>query len=191
MINYKDLDVLQNTLIDYFKDRTLLTRDLLRQESLLKKIKNTFERYLIKHTIEVLKLRRYFKESLHKYYKKHVYFWWNNLFKDLTKLSENIKKLKQLYRSSKEEFVTSNARKKKFAIDNANDKKIKIDNASDKKIVTNNKRNKKKKTTNNLNLEEWIVTLNAKRRRFCENIYNLRRKILLSHFLLQSFANFI
>jgi len=109
----------------------------------------------------------------------------------LTKLSENIKKLKQLYRSNKKKFVTNNARKKKFAIDNANDKKIKINNANDEKIVTNNKRNKKKRTTNNLNLKEWIVTLNAKRRRFCENIYNLERKTLLSHFFFQSFANFI
>jgi len=74
VINNKDLDVLQDTLINYFKNRTLLTRDLLRQESLLKKIKNTFEKYLIEHTIEVLKLKRYFKESLHKYYKKYVYF---------------------------------------------------------------------------------------------------------------------
>jgi len=74
VINNKDLDILQDTLIDYFKDRTSLMKDLLRQESLLKKIKNTFERHLIKHIAKVLKLRRYFKESLHKYYKKHVYF---------------------------------------------------------------------------------------------------------------------
>jgi len=65
---------LQDTLIDYFKDRTLLTKDLLKQESLLKKIKNTFEKYLIKHIAKVLKLKRYFKKSLHKYYKKYVYF---------------------------------------------------------------------------------------------------------------------
>ena len=30
---------MQNTLIDYFKDRTLLIKDLLKQRSLLKKIK--------------------------------------------------------------------------------------------------------------------------------------------------------
>ncbi len=35
------------------------------------------------------------------------------------------------------------------------------------------------------------MTLDAKRRRFCENIYNLGRETLLSHFLLRSFANFI
>jgi len=66
------------------------------------------------------------------------------LFKGLTKLNENIKKLKQLYRSSREKFVTSNARKKKFATNNASDKKIKASNANDKKIVTSDKRNKKK-----------------------------------------------
>jgi hypothetical protein len=66
------------------------------------------------------------------------------LFEDLIKLSENIKRLKQLYRSNIERFVANNARKKKFA----------IDNASDKKIVTNDKRNKKRKTTNNLDLRE-------------------------------------
>jgi len=74
VIDNKDLDVLQNTLINYFKNRTSLTKDLLKQESLLKKIKNTFKKYLIKHTTKVLKLKRYFKKSLHKYYKKHVYF---------------------------------------------------------------------------------------------------------------------
>jgi hypothetical protein len=74
VINNKDLDVLQNTLINYFKDRTSLTKDLSRQKSLLKKIKNTFKKHLIKHIAKVLKLRRYFKKSLHKYYKKHVYF---------------------------------------------------------------------------------------------------------------------
>jgi len=73
-IDSKDLDILQNTLIDYFKNRTLLTRNLLRQESLLKKIKNTFKKHLIKHIAKILKLRRYFKKSLHKYYKKCVYF---------------------------------------------------------------------------------------------------------------------
>ncbi len=74
VINNKDLDVLQNTLINYFKNRTSLTKNLLRQESLLKKLKNTFKKYLIKHIAKVLKLRRYFKKSLHKYYKKYVYF---------------------------------------------------------------------------------------------------------------------
>jgi len=182
---------LQDTLIDYFKDRTSSTKNLSKQESLLKKIKNTFKRHLIKHIVKVLKLKRYFKKLLHKYYKKHIYFWWNNLFEDLTRLSKNIKKLKQLYRSSRKRFVTSNARKKKFATNNASDKKIKIDNASDKKVVTNDKRNRKKKPTNNLNLRKWIVTLDAKRRRFCENIYNLRRETLLSHFFLRSFASFI
>jgi hypothetical protein len=34
------------------------------------------------------------------------------LFKNLTKLSENIEQLKQLYKSSKERFVTNNIRKK-------------------------------------------------------------------------------
>jgi len=74
VINNKDLDVLQDTLIDYFKNRTLLIKDLSKQKSLLKKIKNTFKRYLIKYIAKVLKLRHYFKKSLHKYYKKYVYF---------------------------------------------------------------------------------------------------------------------
>jgi len=73
VIDNKDLDVLQDTLIDYFKDRTSSTKDLSRQGSLLKKIENTFERHLIEHTAKVLKLRRYFKKSLHKYHKKHVH----------------------------------------------------------------------------------------------------------------------
>ena len=73
MTNNKNLDVLQDTLINYFKDRTSSTKDLSKQEFLLKKIKNTFERYLTKHIAKVLKLRRYFKKSLHKYYKKHVH----------------------------------------------------------------------------------------------------------------------
>jgi len=73
VINNKGLGVLQDTLIDYFKDRTSSTRDLSRQESLLKKIENTFERHLIEHIAKVLELRRYFKELLHKYHKKHVY----------------------------------------------------------------------------------------------------------------------
>jgi len=76
------------------------------------------------------------------------------LFEDLTKLSKNIKRLKQLYRSSREKFVTNNARKKRFAIDNANDKKIETSNANDKKIVTNDKRNRKKRMTNNLDLRK-------------------------------------
>jgi len=74
VINNKDLNVLQDTLIDYFKNRTLLIKDLSKQRSLLKKIKNTFKKYLIKYIAKVLKLRRYFKKSLHKYYKKYVYF---------------------------------------------------------------------------------------------------------------------
>ncbi len=121
-----------------------MTKNLSKQESLLKKIKNTFKRHLIKHIAKVLKFRRYFKKSLYKYYKKHVYLWWNNLFENLIKLSENIEKLKQLYRNSKERFVISNARKKRFAIDNANDKKIEINNANDEKIVKTIKETKKK-----------------------------------------------
>jgi len=73
VIDNKGLGVLQDILIDYFKDRTSSTKDLSKQESLLKKIKNTFERHLIEHIAKVLELRRYFKKSLHKYYKKHVY----------------------------------------------------------------------------------------------------------------------
>ena len=73
--NNKDLDVLQDTLIDYFKDRTSSTKDLLEQGSLLKKIESTLERHLIEHTAKVSKLRRYFKESLHEYHKKHVHPW--------------------------------------------------------------------------------------------------------------------
>jgi len=78
------------------------------------------------------------------------------LFKDLIKLSKNIEKLKQLYRSNKEKFVINNTRKKKFATNNANNKKIKINNANNKKIITNNKRNRKRKrkTTNNLDLRK-------------------------------------
>jgi hypothetical protein len=86
------------------------------------------------------------------------------LFEDLTKLSENIKKLKQLYRSSRERFVTSNVRKKEFAIDNASDEKIEVDNASDEEVeagnasdeevVASDKRNRKRRTTNNLDLRE-------------------------------------
>jgi len=66
------------------------------------------------------------------------------LFEDLIKLNENIERLKQLYKSSRKKFVTSNARKKKFATNNANDEKIKISNANDEEIVTNNKETKKK-----------------------------------------------
>ena len=73
VIDNKDLDILQDILIDYFKNRTLLTKDLLRQESLLKKIKNIFKRHLIKYIAKVSKLRRYFKKSLDKYYKKYIY----------------------------------------------------------------------------------------------------------------------
>jgi len=65
---------LQNILINYFKDRTLLTKNLLKQESLLKKIKNTLKKYLTKYIAKVSKLRRYFKKLLHKYYKKYIYF---------------------------------------------------------------------------------------------------------------------
>ncbi len=73
VIDNKDLDVLQDTLIDYFKDRTSSTKNSLKQESLLKKIKNTLKRHLIKHIAKVSKFRRYFKKSLHKYHKKHVH----------------------------------------------------------------------------------------------------------------------
>jgi len=76
------------------------------------------------------------------------------LFKGLAKLSENIKKLKQLYRSSRERFVANNARKKGFAIDNASDEKIETNNASDEEVVASDKRNRKRRTTNNSNLRE-------------------------------------
>ena len=72
----------------------------------------------------------------------------------MIKLSENIEKLKQLYRSSRKEFVTSNARKKRFAIDNASDEKIEVDNTSDEEVVASDKRNRKRRTTNNLDLRE-------------------------------------
>jgi len=74
VIDNKDLNVLQNILINYFKNWTLLIKNLLRQKSLLKKIENMFKKYLIKHIAKVSKLRRYFKKSLHKYYKKYIYF---------------------------------------------------------------------------------------------------------------------
>jgi len=111
------------------------------------------------------------------------------LFKNLTKLSENIEQLKQLYKSSKERFVTNNVRKKKFATNNANNKKIKICNANNKKIVTNNKRNKKKKKK--FKFKKVDRNIKCEKKKFYENIYNLRRKLLLSHFFFQSFANFI
>jgi hypothetical protein len=187
----KGLDVLQDTLIDYFKDRTSSTRDSSKQESLLKKIEDTLERHLTEHTAKVSKLRRYFKESLHEYHKKHVHPWWNNLFEGLAGLSENIEGLKQLYRSSREKFVASNARKEEFAADNASDEEIEAGNASGEKVVASDKRNRKRRTTDNPDLREWTVALDAKRRRFCENIYNLGREALLSHFLLRSFADFI
>ena len=76
------------------------------------------------------------------------------MFKGLARLSENIKKLKQLYRSSREEFVANNARKKRFAIDNASDKEVETSNASDEKVVASDKRNRKRRTTNNLDLRE-------------------------------------
>jgi len=74
IINNKDLDILQNILIDYFKNRILLTKNLIKQKFLLKKIKIIFKRYLIKYIAKVLKFRRYFKKLLHKYYKKTIYF---------------------------------------------------------------------------------------------------------------------
>ncbi len=77
-----------------------------------------------------------------------------NLFEDLVKLDKNIEKLKQLYRSSRERFVTSNARKKKFAIDNTSDEKIEAGNASDEEVVASDKRNRKRRTTNNLDLRK-------------------------------------
>ncbi len=76
------------------------------------------------------------------------------MFEDLIRLSENIERLKQLYRSSRERFVANNARKKKFATNNASNEKIKANNASDEKIVTNDKRNKKRRTINNLDLRK-------------------------------------
>jgi len=57
IIDNKDLDVLQDILINYFKDWTLLIKNLSKQESLLKKIKNMLKKYLIKYTIKVLKYR--------------------------------------------------------------------------------------------------------------------------------------
>jgi len=74
IIDNKDLDVLQDILIDYFKNQTLLTKNLLKQKNLLKKIKSIFEKYLTKYIAKVLKFRRYFKKSLYKYYKKYIYF---------------------------------------------------------------------------------------------------------------------
>jgi hypothetical protein len=74
IIKNKDLDILQNILIDYFKNRILLTKNLLKQNFLLKKIKILFKRYLIKYIAKVLKFRRYFKKLLHKYYKNTIYF---------------------------------------------------------------------------------------------------------------------
>jgi len=74
IIDNKDLDVLQDILIDYFKNQTLLTKNLLKQKILLKKIKSIFEKYLTKYIAKVLKFRRYFKKSLYKYYKKYIYF---------------------------------------------------------------------------------------------------------------------
>jgi len=74
IIDNKDLDVLQDILINYFKDWTLLIKNLSKQESLLKKIKNMLKKYLIKYIIKVLKYRCYFKKLLYKYYKKYIYF---------------------------------------------------------------------------------------------------------------------
>jgi hypothetical protein len=74
------------------------------------------------------------------------------LFKNLIRFNKNIEQLKQLYRNSREKFVTSNTKKKKFATNNINNKKIKINNTNNKKIVTNNKN--KKTITNILNLRK-------------------------------------
>ena len=74
VIDNKDLDVLQNILIDYFKNRTLLTKNLLRQKSLLKKINNICKKYLTKYITKVSKLRYYIKKLLHKYYKNMFIF---------------------------------------------------------------------------------------------------------------------
>jgi len=150
----KGLDVLQDTLIDYFKDRTSSTRDSSGQGSLLKKIEGTLERHLTEHTAEVSELRRYFKESLHEYHKKHVHPWWNNLFEGLAGLSEDIEGLKQLYRSSREGFVASNARKEGFAADNASDEEVEAGNASGEEVVASDKRNRKRRTTDNPDLRE-------------------------------------
>jgi len=76
------------------------------------------------------------------------------LFEGLIELSKKIEKLKQLYRSSKERFVTSNARKKRFAIDNASDEKIEVDNTSDEEVVASDKRNRKRRTIDNLDLRK-------------------------------------
>ena len=73
----------------------------------------------------------------------------------MTRFSKNIEQLKQLYRSNKEKFVTSNIRKKKFTIENTSNKNIKIsNNICNKKIVINNKKNRKRKITNILNLRK-------------------------------------
>ena len=63
----------------------------------------------------------------------------------MTKFSENIEQLKQLYRSSRKRFVISNAKKKKFATNNTNNKKIETNNTNNKKIITNNKKKKNNK----------------------------------------------
>ncbi len=76
------------------------------------------------------------------------------MFEGLAKLSEDIEGLKQLYRSSREGFVTSNARKEGFATDNASDEEIEAGNASDEEVVASDKRNRKRRTTNNLDLRE-------------------------------------
>jgi len=72
----------------------------------------------------------------------------------LTGLSEDIEGLKQLYRSSREEFVASNARKKGFAADNASDEKVEAGNASGEEVVASDKRNRKRRTTDNSDLRE-------------------------------------
>jgi hypothetical protein len=72
----------------------------------------------------------------------------------LAELSENIERLKQLYRSSREKFVASNARKKGFATNNASDEEVEADNASGEEVVASNKRNRKRRTTDNSDLRE-------------------------------------
>jgi len=72
----------------------------------------------------------------------------------LAELSENIERLKQLYRSSREKFVASNARKKEFATNNASDEEVEADNASGEEVVASNKRNRKRRTTDNSDLRE-------------------------------------
>jgi hypothetical protein len=76
------------------------------------------------------------------------------LFEGLAELSENIEELKQLYRSSREKFVASNARKEGFAADNASDEEIEAGNASGEEVVASDKRNRKRRTTDNPDLRK-------------------------------------